>query len=141
MKIIHLNKETALANINHLMEINKVLDLDPWTVDNFLMDLYGKWEYSLSALENNQIVGFLICSVKKNNILRIHKIAVLPKYQRKKIGSTLLKNLFINAHEFGIERIALKVKKSNVNVQRFYEQLGFKKIKTNGCRYIYARVI
>ena len=141
MKIIHLNEETALANINHLIEINKVLDLESWTVDNFLMDLYGKWEYSLSALENNQIVGFLICSVKKSNILHIHKIAVLPKYQRKKIGSTLLKHLFIKAYESNIEEITVKVKKSNINAQRFYEQLGFKKITSNGCRYTYGRLI
>jgi len=139
MKIIPLNKETALANINRLIEINKVLDLDPWTVDNFLIDLDGKWRYSLIALENDQIVGFLICSVKENNILHIHKIAIVSKYQRRGVGTLLMKHLFSNCNEYNIKYISVKTKKNNVNAQRFYERQDFKRIGSDGPNYVYKK--
>jgi len=139
MKIIPLNKETALANINRLIEINKELDLDPWTVDNFLIDLDGKWRYSLIALENDQIVGFLICSVKENNTLHIHKIAIVSKYQRRGVGTLLMKHLFSNCNEYNIKYISVKTKKNNVNAQRFYERQDFKRIGSDGPNYVYKK--
>lgn len=140
MKIVHLTKEIALANINRLIEIDKVLD-DSWGIDNFLADFNRKWEYSFIALENEEIVGFLICSDKGEKNIHIHRIAVLPDYQRKKTGAMLIKQLIIDCYKSDIRNITLKVSISNLDAQRFYEKNGFEKITLNGSRYLYARLM
>lgn len=136
MKIVHLNREKALANIGRLIEIDKIIPDDSWTVDNFLMDLDRKWEFSLMALENDHTMGFLICSTKENN-LHIHRIAVSPECQRKKVGSVLIEHLLADCYKSHINSITLKVRDFNTNAQRFYEKLEFKKKESrrSQCQY------
>jgi len=138
MKILHLDKEMVMENMDRLMEIDRAIVDDPWTADNFLMDLEGKWEFSLVALENDLIIGFLICSVRGNNI-HIHRIALSHEYQRRKIGSALMEHLITDCYKSGINSITLKVRDFNINAQKFYEKLGFRKITSHGFRYLYER--
>ena len=138
MKILHLDKEMVTANMDRLMEIDRAIMDDPWTAYNFLTDLEGKWEFSLVALENNIIIGFLICSVRGNNI-HIHRIAVSPEHQRRKVGSALMEHLITDCYKSGINSITLKVRDFNINAQKFYEKLGFRKIVSHGFRYLYER--
>ena len=138
MKIVHLNREKVLANIDRLIEIDKIISDDSWTVDNFLMDLDHKWEFSLIALENDQIIGFLICSTKENN-LHIHRIAVSLECQRKKVGSALIAHLLADCYKSHINSITLKVRDFNTNAQRFYEKLEFKKKESRGSRCQYKK--
>ena len=140
MKIVHLDKEMAFKKINDLIEIDRIIPDDFWTSDNFLMDLGHKWEYSLVALDNDLVVGFLICSVKENNI-HIHRIAVSPDYQRKKLGSVLMEHLFADCYNSGIKSITLKVQDFNIGAQIFYEKLGFKKEGSHKSRHLYKKVI
>lgn len=138
MKIMHMNKEFILTNINRLIEIDKlVFDGNSyWTIDNFLMEFKSKWECSLVALEDKNIIGFMICSIKGEN-LHIHRIAVSPKYQRQGIGTSLMEHLFSNCNKSNIKFITVKTKKNNVNAQRFYERQNFKKMGTDGPNYVY----
>ena len=139
MKILHLDKEMVTENMDRLMEIDRAIIMDdPWTAYNFLMDLEGKWEFSLVALENNIIIGFLICSVRGNNI-HIHRIAISPEHQRRKVGSALIEHLVTDCYKSGINSITLKVRDFNINAQKFYEKLGFRKIASHGFRYLYGR--
>ena len=139
MKIMHLSKKMTFENINRLMEIDKIILDEPWMADNFLMELKGKWEHSLVALENANIVGFAICSMKGEN-LHIHRIAVSPKYQRRGIGTSLIEHLFTNC-KYGVKYITIKTKKDNINAQRFYERHGFKRIGSDGPNYVYKKEI
>ena len=140
MKIMRLSKKVAMENINRLIDIGKVVFDDPWGADNFFADFNRKWEFSLIALEDDQIVGFLICSVNANS-LHIHRIAISPNYMRKKIGTTLINHVFNDARESGIKSVTLKVKKFNLAGQQFYKKLGFKKMFPEGTRYFYKKVI
>jgi ribosomal-protein-alanine N-acetyltransferase len=140
VKILHLDKEMTLENIDDLIKIDKIIQDDHWTEENFLRDLDRKWEFSLVALENNHIIGFLICSVKENNI-HINRVAVSQEYQHKKIGRILMETLFADCNEYGVKRITLKVKYSNPEAISFYEKLGFKKVGVEGSRYFYVKEI
>jgi ribosomal-protein-alanine acetyltransferase len=135
MKITHLDEHTVLKNINDLIKLDKLIPDDPWTANNFLKDLDRKWEFSLIAIENGIIIGFMICSVKENN-LHVHRIAVSPEFQKKKIGRALIKNLYADCHKSGIKRITLKVKDFNLGAIRFYEKHGFKKVELECSRYL-----
>lgn len=140
MKIVQLSKKMALANINRLIEIDKIIPEDPWTADNFLMDFNRKWEYSFIALEDSQIVGFLISSANANN-LHIHRLAISPEHHRKRIGTALMGHLILSCYALGIGYVTTKVEINNKTAQRFYEQNGFKKITSEGPRYIYKKMI
>ena len=138
MIITQLNKDIALNCVNNLIEIDKVIMDESWTSLNFSMDLNRKWELSLLASENSRIIGFLICSVKKDYV-HVHRIAVLPSYHQKKSGTRLMERLFSKCYELDLKIITLKVKDSNVGACRFYEKLGFKKVGNEGSRYLYKR--
>jgi ribosomal-protein-alanine N-acetyltransferase len=136
MKVVHLSKKKVLENINRLIEVDKVILDEPWTEDNFLIELKGKWEHSLVALVDTNIVGFVICSMKGEN-LHIHRIAVSPEYQGRGIGTLLVEHLFTNCDKHGIKYVTVKSKKINEKAQRFYERQAFKRIGTNGPNYVY----
>ena len=128
----------AIENMNRLIEIDKVILDEPWVEDNFLMALNGKWENSFVALEGTDIVGFVICSVKGEN-LHIHRFAVATEYQERGVGTLLIEHLFINCNEHNIKYVTVKSKKNNDKALRFYERRSFKTIGTDGPNYIYKR--
>jgi ribosomal protein S18 acetylase RimI-like enzyme len=142
---MQLNKEMVSSNAERLMEIDgTILDEEGnWTLDNFLLELNHKWDFSFVALIGNQIVGFIICSVKayEEGYLHIHRLAVLPKYQNQKIGSTLLNYICELCSKNNIRGVILQVKKINTEGQKFYEKQGFKKIGSNVTNYVYKKGI
>jgi len=142
MRIIKLNQRLIRENIERLIEIDSIIidEEGTWTLDNFLMELNHKWDYSFAMLVDDQIVGFIICSVKGNS-LYIHRLAVLPEYQGKKIGSTLLKYICEICLKQNMNSVTLQVKKFNIEAQRFYERHGFERIGSNGPNYVYKKVI
>lgn len=134
MIIERLDKEKAIKNIKELIKIDNVIQDDPWKEDNFLLSLNYKWELSLIALEKNEIIGFLICSLKENSI-HIHRIAVIPEYQNKKVGSLLMETLIDNCNKLEIKKVTLKVKNNNYDAFKFYKKLGFKILGIENSRY------
>jgi ribosomal-protein-alanine N-acetyltransferase len=140
MKIVNLNEEMVLENMGYLIEIDKTILDDPWAFDNFLMDLPHKWEFSLAVLENERIIGFLICSVKESNI-HVHRIAVSPEHHGNKTGCALMNHLLADCYKSGIKGVTLKVQNFNIKAQKFYEKLGFKKDGIESTRYLYKKEI
>ena len=142
MMIVRLNKKMALGNIDRLIEIDEVVLDKPWTEDNFLVELPGKWEHSHVALEDTNIVGFVICSIKGEN-LHIHRIAVSPEYQGRGVGTALVEYLFDDRSEYGMKyrHVTVRTKKYNTNAQRFYKMKNFKRIGSDGPDYVYKKVI
>lgn len=142
MKIVPLDKKMIAENIDRLIEIDSVIIDEEcvWTIDNFLMDLNHKWDYSHAVLSNDQIVGFVVCSVKEGN-LHIHRLAILSKYRGKMIGSRLLDCVCRLCAKRGLKCVTLQVKKFNIDAQRFYERHGFDKMASNESNYVYRKVV
>lgn len=141
MIIKRLTKETLLANIEILTEIDSVIKIDEhWGHENFLIELNGKWDNSYIALEENIIAGFIICSKKNKNTLHIHRLAVREKFQFMGIGTRLIANV-INSTDSEINRVTLKVKADNITAQRFYVKVGFKYSYTEDKNYVYERLL
>lgn len=140
MKILPLTQRIIFKNIEHLIAIDKTIidEEGTWVLDNFLRDLYHKWDYSFIAIENNLIVGFIICSIKEND-LYIHRLAILPEFQCKNIGKKLLDLINKLGIKNEFESIKLQVKKFNINAQRFYEKNEFEMKGFNGPNIIYIK--
>ena len=80
------------------------------------------------VLADEKIISF--CEyIKKSNILYIKKIYILPEYQNKKIGTTML-NYLVKAFYKKYLKIFLYVNKKNFQALKFYYKLQFKKVRS-----------
>ena len=72
---------------------------------------------------DNKKIG-LLWYEETENYIEINQIFILPKYQNKGIGCTILTEI-INAGKNKKKSIILGVLKSNIKAQRLYNKLGF----------------
>jgi putative acetyltransferase len=83
-------------------------------------------ELSLVAEENNEIIGHILFTPLKilnsevdHKLLALAPMAVLPKYQKKGIGSTLIKAGFEKARELGYKAVIV------LGHPDYYPRFGF----------------
>ncbi len=74
---------------------------------------------------NGLIVGFIVGFLTPDVKGRIFSLAVLPAYQNRGIGSSLLKEIIEVFREIKVPEIILEVRQGNVKAKRFYERHGF----------------
>ncbi len=148
--LCRLTRENALEQINNLIQLANLIPLVDYSKDMILREtkgstkLYGKWEHSLAVYDNNEIIAFLIAYEREAedndqypvNSLYINELAVNNKYQKKGIGTQLLK-IFIDVSKREgfkylngplIIRVQTNSATSNLHVQKLYENLDFKKV-------------
>ena len=91
--IFKLTKDYLVKNINDFINILKEIPNEYWSENNFILDLPGKWDYSICITnKSNKLIGYIIAS-EKNDCVHIHKFMVNENYRNKKIGKTLLDSL------------------------------------------------
>ena len=141
MNIITLTRQTLLENIEELVEVDRVIKIDKnWRYENFLAELSGKWNNSYIALRENTIAGFIICSIKDETTLHIHRLAIRREFQNMGIGTKLVTHV-INSTNSKINRLTLKVTADNIMAQSFYNRLGFEYKRLEDQKYIYQRLL
>jgi ribosomal protein S18 acetylase RimI-like enzyme len=84
------------------------------------------------AEENNQIVGILTASEKKETFY-LNRLYVLPTKQRKGIGKKLLNNLI---RSYNVKELELDVIENNEKAINFYLNEGFRQISKNSEKVI-----
>jgi ribosomal protein S18 acetylase RimI-like enzyme len=82
--------------------------LEPWSRENFLFELPGKWEYSMLARDGAGIAGFEILSVKKD-ALHFHRIVVRRHLRRHRVGTVLLSTVARLGLDNGFRHMTAKV--------------------------------
>lgn len=55
----------------------------------------------------------------------LYTVAVSPEHRRNGIGSSLVKYAILRLEELGCSKINLQIRATNLEVQAFYESLGF----------------
>ncbi|MCQ1535493.1 GNAT family N-acetyltransferase [Methanosarcina sp. KYL-1] len=141
MNIIKLTKEILLENIEELIEIDSVIKINErWRHENFLVELNGKWDNSYVALREDTVAGFIICSIKNERTLHIHRFAVRKEFQNMGVGTQLITKV-INSTNHKLNSITLKVKTDNATAHNFYEKSGFKRAYSENENYIYQRLL
>jgi ribosomal-protein-alanine N-acetyltransferase len=77
------------------------------------------------AQVNGLVVGFVVGFLASQTTGRIFSLAVHPSYQKRKLGSALLKEIIQVFRGIGVSEIILEVRSGNVKARRFYEGHGF----------------
>ena len=86
---------------------------------------------TLAAYEGNRLLGVLRAVGDGQTVVFIQDILVFPEYQRKGVGSALLKELLCRFHR--VRQIEL-VTDDTPNTVAFYQALGFRELSEIGCR-------
>jgi ribosomal protein S18 acetylase RimI-like enzyme len=118
-----------------LEDIKMVLNMEGDFRDNFLQEEYVKrflknpMNWLFVCISKDRIIGFAYgYELNKlntlENMLYIHEVGVLPEFQRKGIGTELLKELKNVCKKNGIYKIFLFTQKSNIGACKLYEKSG-----------------
>ena len=118
MKQIKITKEYMLENLEQFKGIIKDVPNEYWTDKHFLLDLPGKWDWSITMEHEDKLIGFVIASSARAGRVHIHKFMVAKEYRSRGIGNVLL------MYYMGF-RVTLKVHKSNDRAIRFYLRNAF----------------
>ena len=93
-----------------------------------------KHRFSYVAIEDDIVCGVLLAyevpDLMFGKILYVELLAVLPEYQKRKIGINLLNKLRIDAENAGYKEITLRTG-CYMNAYEIYKKYGFKDTKTD----------
>lgn len=74
----------------------------------------------------DRVVAYVACNYAHGEA-RITDIAIVPRFQRRGIATKMLKFVIAEAQKLRCRRVSLDVRQSNLQGQKFYGDLGFKK--------------
>ena len=74
---------------------------------------------------NGFVAGYIAGFTTPEGVGRIFSLAVNPAYQKRGIGSNLLKEIINQFRNMGVLEIILEVRSDNIKAKRFYEKHGF----------------
>ena len=115
-------------NIKNVEEFNLLYDDVGWGAydDNITQKALDNTFYSVSAYDDNKIVGYGIIIGDTICFLYIQDIMVKPEYQGNKIGTMIMNKLLEKIDEIKQENPELRVYLgASKNKEEFYEKFGF----------------
>jgi ribosomal-protein-alanine N-acetyltransferase len=99
----------------------------PWSLAMFVLELSKPSGVCLAAIEDQRIVGYLICA-RYADVMHLMNIAVDPAARRRGIATALLEQMIERA---GREQsYTLEVRPSNSGAIALYERFGFRSAGT-----------
>jgi [ribosomal protein S18]-alanine N-acetyltransferase len=117
-------RQLAYADLPQVIAIERRAFPTPWSLAMFVLELSKPSGICLTALEDGEIVGYLVCS-RYDTVWHLMNVAVEPSRQRQGIASALLERLFEQADRPN-EQYTLEVRTSNEAAIRLYERFGFR---------------
>ena len=129
-------KQADERDVDAVCRIERTCFSDPWgedTVKQMLGSPFIKIFCDVDA-KSGEAASYLVIS--ETDCVEILKIAVMPDYRRKKLGTFQLERAKRAALNTFDKRIILEVRSSNVGAIAFYEKNGF---KTDGIRKNYYK--
>tara|TARA_B100001057_G_C22813450_1_gene936388 strand:+ start:746 stop:1306 length:561 start_codon:yes stop_codon:yes gene_type:complete len=134
LRLSVLSKEVLVHNIKQLIEIDcqtsELLGIKygkPWGEKEFLFEVQDKWKYSVCALEEDKVVGFIIISKYGMNI-HSHRLAMNVFFDSSKkihITKKLYEKLEEIARKNNIMSLTAIVPIDNLSTVRFYLKEGW----------------
>lgn len=93
-------------------------------------------ESDANSIESGRAIGMAVCFVnystfRARSLINVHDLAVLPEFQGRGIGRTILENVIRYAAEKQHYAITLEVRKDNINALKLYRKLGFAGVEEN----------
>jgi ribosomal protein S18 acetylase RimI-like enzyme len=125
--IKRLSKGFLGKNIQMFIDILKDEPDEYWQEEHFKKELDGKFILSFIALYKDDLVGYIIASVKQKEAY-IHKFMALREYRSRGIGTRLQREFEAKVEQLDLQKISLTILFGNNKALKFYEKNGFNKI-------------
>jgi ribosomal protein S18 acetylase RimI-like enzyme len=130
-KLLCYRGEVSIPDTNSNVDVRKLQDYD-WELMESFWDIYPTWQnsknvindlkhsnISLGAYLENQLVGYIIYNPDNH---RIQQIAVSTHFRKRKIASTLVREII---EPYGNTLSIINVDQSSKCVSAFLEKIGF----------------
>lgn len=130
-------RNASKEDIPQVHSIEKKVYPAPWSKRFFHRVLNMGNSFFMIAEKEPEIIGYTIGTIEKSgrsNDLKkaghILNIAIKPEYQRKGIGTSLLKEVEKRFTDRNAYIAYLEVRISNLKAQKMYKQMGYKYLET-----------
>ena len=116
-------RRLAYGDLQRVLAIERRAFPAPWSLPMFLMELSRAGGISLAAEEDDDVIGYLICS-RFDEDWHVMNVAVSVHRRRRGVARLLMTTLLERIEDPGA-RLTLEVRISNTAARALYEGLGF----------------
>jgi ribosomal-protein-alanine N-acetyltransferase len=116
-------RRLAFSDLTRVVAIERRSYPAPWSLAMFLLELSKAGGISLAAEEEQDVVGYLICS-RFEDVWHVMNVAVAPHRRRTGVARALLASLLERIDD-PEARLTLEVRISNTGARALYESFGF----------------
>ncbi|MCW4052262.1 MAG: ribosomal protein S18-alanine N-acetyltransferase [Candidatus Bathyarchaeota archaeon] len=135
----------APKDLEKVMSINRICLPENYS-PYFFIDLYEKYPSTFIVAEADQkVIGYIMCRIERgftsfsgfgiSKKAHVVSIAVLPEYQKRGVGTTLMKESMNSMPLYKAKECYLEVRVSNTPAVNMYKSLGFQITRKNGAYY------
>ncbi|UCG63108.1 MAG: ribosomal protein S18-alanine N-acetyltransferase [Candidatus Zixiibacteriota bacterium] len=117
-------RDMSLADIPAIMQIERLIFPDPWSVAAFKEQVTAEGWGGIVAECGGAIIGYG-CYYIVESEAHLTNLGVVPKYRRKSVAKQLLGNILQFVTERNCEYVFLEVRPSNRGAVAFYEKHHF----------------
>lgn len=118
-------RDMSSADIDRVLTVEEACFTIPWSRTAFEVELADNDLAHYFVVETEgQVVGYAGTWIILDEA-HVTNVAVLPAYQRRGFGETLMNALMELARAKGATCMTLEVRVSNTDAQRLYRRLGF----------------
>lgn len=100
----------------------------PWTEVDFIRCLRQRNCIGMVAEQDDQFAGFMIYELHQSR-LHLLSLAVNKEFQRRGVGTAMVKKLTGKLSHDHRNRITLEVRETNLAAQLFFKHTGFRAVK------------
>lgn len=113
-----------------VLEIENLCFPNPWTEEEFIKALRERNTTGLVAEQGETVVGFVIYSLYRDCIA-IRNLAVLPRVQRRGVGSSLLLKLESELHRERRSQITALIREENLDAHLFFAASRYRAVEVH----------
>jgi ribosomal-protein-alanine N-acetyltransferase len=116
-------RRLAYSDLPAVISIERRSFPTPWSLAMFVLELSKPSGICLAAIENDQLLGYLVCS-RYDQVWHLMNVAVAPERRREGVAGRLIGRLVEEGR--GALPFTLEVRVSNRPAIAMYERLGFR---------------
>lgn len=121
-------EKMSLSDLDEVVKIEEENFSDPWPKEAFVRDLDNKDADVIVLKDINEIIGYYDVWYMFENA-DISNIVIRKKYQEKKLGEYLLKDLLKRCIRKNVEFLHLEVRVDNAKAINLYKKFGFEEVR------------
>ena len=114
-------------DLSNMLRIERQCFESPWTGDDFIRCLRLNHCIGMVAEHGYQMAGFMLYELHRNR-LNLVNFAVAKRYQRRGVGTAMMRKLDMKIHPSGRNSITTCVSEFNLGAQLFFKSQGFEAV-------------